>query len=102
MTEVSAHPITLDHNFYGSSLGRAYNQLQGAYIELAQISEGWPKELDEYLYDEKYGDLIAKDFLEILVNVLEEFQEPMQRLALDTQNLATDLNRVARGDSFVV
>ena len=84
------------------SLGSSYQAIQRAYCELAQLDDDWPKELNEYLYDEKYGGLSATKLVEELVIELEKYQKPLQQLALDVQNLESDLIRIGRGGSFEV
>lgn len=84
------------------SLCSSYRALQTAYCELAQLDNDWPKELNEYLYDEKYGGLSAIKLVEEVVIELEKYQRPLQQLALDVQNLESDLIRIGRGGSFEV
>ena len=88
--------------FTAGSLGRAYQAIQTAYLELAQLEGHWPPELNEYLYDEKYGGLDAWELMQLFILTLEKHQQPMQQLAQDVQNLSVDLNRVGRGDGFRV
>lgn len=76
--------------------------MQTAYCELAQLEGNWPKELNEYLYDETYGGLTATKLVSEVVIELEKYQLPLQQLALDTQNLESDLIRIGRGGSFEV
>ena len=84
------------------SLCASYRALQTAYCELAQLEGDWPKELNEYLYDEKYGGLSATKLVSEVVIDLEKYQLPLQQLALDAQSLESDLIRIGRGGSFEV
>ena len=84
------------------SLCSSYRAIQTAYCELAQLEGDWPKELNEYLYDEKYGGLSATRLVSEVVIELEKYQLPLQQLALDAQNLESDLIRIGRGGSFEV
>ena len=85
-----------------ASLGRAYQALQTAYIELAQLEAGWPDSMNEYLYEETYRGHAARTFIRGLVLQLEPAQFPLQELANDVQSLSSDLIRVQRGDGFRV
>lgn len=92
----------LDIHQTATHLGLTYQALLTAYSELAQTRLNWPKELDEYLYDEKYGELKAGEFADLVITALEELKDPLQQLAQDSHSLSSDLFRVGRGDGFRV
>lgn len=83
-------------------MGAAYQSISAAYVNLAQIHGAWNKEVNEYLHEEQYLGASAVDFLESVVEILEQITPEMQRLALDHENLCNDLVRVGRGQSFSV
>ena len=84
------------------SIGKTHHALQEAYCEIAQSLNDWPKELDEYLYDETYCGTTAKKFVEALVEFLEITNKDFFQLAIDSRDLSSDLLRVGRGDGFRV
>ena len=84
------------------SLNEAYHHLQSVYMELAQTYDTWNPEADEYLREEKYLGMTAKEFMSEMVDALAPMQKPMQQLAMDHTNLCNDLLRVGRGESFSV
>lgn len=83
-------------------LALAHQALQTAYSELGQMQVDWPKELNEYLYDEQYGDLKAEELVDLIVRFLDEVNRPFSKLATDSRDLSHDLLRVGRGDGFRV
>ena len=84
------------------SLSTGHGALQDAYCEISQLLNTWPKELNEYLYEETYNGVTAKTFLEQVVNALEVINQPYFQLTRDSLDLSSDLNRVGRGDGFRV
>lgn len=97
-----ATPTPLSVHETARELGLAYQALQDAYCRLAQTEGCWPDELDEYLHEEGFNSLPARDFIRVITDDLGDMNRTLQRLALDTANLSNDLIRVGRGQSFSV
>jgi hypothetical protein len=92
----------LDVHEAAAHLGLVHQALQTAYCELAQTQALWPKELNEYLYDEQYGGVKAQELVDRIVSFLEEINGPYWKLTTDCRDLSNDLLRVGRGDGFRV
>ena len=92
----------LDIHQSASRLALSYQALLTAYTELSQLRVDWPKELDDYLYDEKYRGLTAGEFADVVIGALEVLKDPLHQLSRDSHSLSNDLFRVGRGDGFRV
>lgn len=92
----------LDVHQTATSIALAHQALQTAYCELAQMQVDWPKELNEYLYDEEYGGVKAEELVNRIVRFLDEINRPYWQLTTDCRDLSYDLLRVGRGDGFRV
>ena len=92
----------LDIHQTATHLAVVYQALQTAYCELAQTQINWPKELNEYLYDEEYGGVKAEELVDKIVRFLDETSRPFHELTTDSRDLSHDLMRVGRGDRIRV
>ena len=92
----------LDIHQAATHLALAHQALQTAYCELAQLQVNWPKELNEYLYDEEYGGVKAEELVDEIVRFLDKTSRPFHELTTDSRDLSHDLLRVGRGDGFRV
>ena len=92
----------LDVHQTATHLALAHTALQTAYSELAQTQINWPKELNEYLYDEKYGGVKAEELVDEIVRFLDKTCRPFHELTTASRDLSHDLLRVGRGDGFRV
>ena len=92
----------LDIHQTATSLALVHTALQTAYCELSQTQVNWPKELNEYLYDEEYGGVKAEELVDKIVRFLDEINRPYWELTTDSRDLSNDLLRVGRGDGFRV